>query len=446
MPKVFVVNGHGAKIPGTVAVRKHARIVTPGPAEASYVLQFTSGRSHLEQVTSHGKLWPLQDTATKQALYWHRYEDTEIGDIAITPVQSGYFNMKIFAGSLFTEDTGWEKLNGQEHRVLDHGAMVVKGPDGLVLLKEEELGQYLQNCLEGIKDPRTPIFFCDTFLGKIKTLSATTLSTIYEGMALFTEYENTPVDIVVATCSPDMPNLAKAQHPLIDSEQAPIAVSDYPFNTIAPRELEKDKEGSNWVDSIEVEDGIYTIRGRNNKNEPRYITIDSEGNARGFNGSEDLGYVGKRMFENRAALFKYFNIDAPSAVTGVNLQQEEVAAAIPLALEPASDLKAEMGDSEEAEVKRAFTENQKTYIQQLITDLEQECEGCWVPFRERKLAKKEALTQLLLDHPTQSALDRVRVAKKDSVVTAGFFSQRTLTALSRLEQELQTEEVSPFLQ
>jgi hypothetical protein len=73
----------------------------------------------------------------------------------------------------------------------------------------------------------------------------------------------------------------------------------------------KDSHGNNFVDSIQVKDGVYTVKGRNASGVTRSITIDSEGNITGYNGSKDLGVVGRQMLANKEAIFKHFNVALP---------------------------------------------------------------------------------------------------------------------------------------
>ena len=104
MPKkILVINGHGAKLPQKMHINSKHGIMTPGNADSSYVVSFDNQHRHLEEMTSQGKIWPIIDGMGK-TVQWHRYEETEVHDIKIYPLQSG-FNFSHFANAVLNKKT-----------------------------------------------------------------------------------------------------------------------------------------------------------------------------------------------------------------------------------------------------------------------------------------------------------------------------------------------------
>jgi hypothetical protein len=174
--KILVINGHGSKLAKKIQINQLHGIITPGNAGNSYVTAFDDMQRHLEEVTSQGKIWPIKDGKGND-VQWHRYQDTEIHDIAISPLQKG-FKFSLFADSLLKNKTKWENLSITPHDVLVNGALAVKRQNGQIDIIE---GDALRIYLEGSQNINNdvPLFFCDKAVGKVKPLGRTTLSEIY---------------------------------------------------------------------------------------------------------------------------------------------------------------------------------------------------------------------------------------------------------------------------
>jgi hypothetical protein len=91
-----------------------------------------------------------------------------------------------------------------------------------------------------------------------------------------------------------------------------------------------DPNGYNFVNSVEERNGTYIIKGSNSSGEPRSITIHANGNATGFDDSNNLGLVGQQMYDQREAVFKHFNIPLPKVISEPQ-QQSSVSSKTPVA-------------------------------------------------------------------------------------------------------------------
>ncbi|KTC78242.1 hypothetical protein [Legionella brunensis] len=335
MPKkVLVINGHGSKLAKKIHINAQHGIITPGNAGSSYVVSFDDKERHLEEMTSQGQIWPIVNGKGKP-IQWHRYQDTDIHDITISPLQSG-FKFKFFADSVLKKKTKWENLSNPAHDVLACGALAVRRSNGQIdILENEALSAYLTQGAQGTNQG-VPIFFCDKNIGKVKPLGDTSLSEIYAGIALIKEFQTSGTEVIVATCSP---STEKQENIIVQTYQSPTNLTDTAFVNISSstKESTKDSEeegmetskeskgltayvlvdpqGDNYVDSVEEKNGTYIIKGRNASGAPRSITIDKNGNATGFNGSQELGVVGRQMYTQREAIFQHFNIKVAKRMT-----------------------------------------------------------------------------------------------------------------------------------
>lgn len=231
MPKILVINGHGAKLKTKISINPTHKIITPGPAESSYIVSFENMNRHLEEMTSQAKIWPIRERGT--AIQWHRYHDLAIDDIGISPLQSS-FDFANFAISVLSNTTKWEHLTTPPHNVMVRGALAVKRPDNsIVILEGDELNQYLTTARTGTYSG-TPIFFCDKELGKVKPMGDTTLSDIYAGIALIQEFTIPGTETIVATCSPaDGQNTKRIS---VQTYESAIDISATPFiDVFAPK-------------------------------------------------------------------------------------------------------------------------------------------------------------------------------------------------------------------
>ncbi|WED43912.1 hypothetical protein [Legionella cardiaca] len=326
MKKILVINGHGAKLNKKMRVDDQHGIMTPGDARNSYTVSFDNQHRHLEEMTVKNKIWPVVDEEGK-SVQWHRYHDTEISDIRITPLQSK-FEFARFAGRLLQGRTGWQNLTNPPHDVLARGALAVKGPTGEIdILEGKKLIDYLQKTAAGSKDG-TPLFFCDKELGKIKPLGKTSLSEIYAGVAKIKEFQASGTEMVVATCSPSSEQskslMVQTNQSATDLTKTNIVdISSPKASPVTSKSVYKlaDPKGDNFVDSVEEKNGNYIIRGRNASGQSRSVTIDKDGNAIDKNGHaispQNLGIVAGQMFAQRAAIFDHFNIHAPDKVKGI---------------------------------------------------------------------------------------------------------------------------------
>lgn len=198
--KILVINGHGSKLSTKIHIHEKSSIITPGNADDSYVVSFDNQERHLEEMTSKGQIWPIAD-GQENPIQWHRYYNTDIHDIRITPLQSG-FDCSRFANDILNKKTKWENLSSPAHDVLARGALAVKRGSGQIdILEGNDLIIYLLEAAEN-KNQGTPLFFCDKELGKVKPLGGTSLSEIYASVALIKEFQASGTSIIVATCSP----------------------------------------------------------------------------------------------------------------------------------------------------------------------------------------------------------------------------------------------------
>lgn len=128
---------------------------------------------------------------------WHRYRETEVDEIRISPLQSS-FNFTIFASNLLNNNIAWGKLTNPPHDILTRGALAVKMPNNQIsILEGEHLKAYLKIGNWTLAHGKS-LFFYDKELGRVKPMGGTSLSEIYTAVGLINEFQT----IVVATCSP----------------------------------------------------------------------------------------------------------------------------------------------------------------------------------------------------------------------------------------------------
>ena len=71
-----------------------------------------------------------------------------------------------------------------------------------------------------------------------------------------------------------------------------------------------DAKGNNFVDEIRKNsDNSFTIFGRNNRNEPRQLTLFQDGRAVGYKPEAPLGIVEHQFFANRTGIFHHFGLN-----------------------------------------------------------------------------------------------------------------------------------------
>ncbi|MGQ3889488.1 hypothetical protein ACQUW5_10700 [Legionella sp. CNM-1927-20] len=300
-PKTLVINGHGAKLSETISLDKQHSITTPGKMENNYVVSFTDGHRHLEEMTHKGQIWPITDGNGAQ-LNWHQYQDT-VHNIRISPLQSNY-NFLTFKNSLIEGKTGWEKLTTPPHDVLERGALAVKQQDGKIVIYE---GQALRNYLQSNNKSDKPICFCDKELGKIKPLGTTSLAEIYSAVSLIDEFKASGTNIVVATCSPTTEKNVNSITVRTDMPAMPFqARQGTDFKPTATKFTLRDPYGNNYVTSVEPFNGGYRINGENCRGEPRSLIIDKNGIPQGHTPGR-LSIVERQMFENKDKILAHFN-------------------------------------------------------------------------------------------------------------------------------------------
>jgi hypothetical protein len=201
MGKILVINGHGAKTDQKIQIQKKHSVITPGSAETSYALMFHNEARHLEEMTSQNKIWPIINNATGKPIQWHRYRNTTVNDVSISPWQSTAFKFNIFAQELLNNKKNWGTLTNPPHSVLGRGALAVKMPDHQIKIFEgNELHAYLQKAAQSTSFGE-PLFFCDKELGKIKPMKKTSLSEIYAAVDLISEFKAEGTDIILGACS-----------------------------------------------------------------------------------------------------------------------------------------------------------------------------------------------------------------------------------------------------
>ena len=194
--KILVINGHGEKKPAKINIQNKHIVITPGDANDDYVVSFDNMKRHLEEMTYQGKIWPIYSKGAQ--IIWMSYKDTQISDISISPLQED-FDFDHFAGSLLNKTNTWSKLTTPEHDVLLRGALAIFDVnDQRCILENQELEDYLRHIPAGSR----PIFFCDKELGKVKPMGDTSLSDIYNAIALIKEFQQSGTGVIVATCSP----------------------------------------------------------------------------------------------------------------------------------------------------------------------------------------------------------------------------------------------------
>ncbi|WP_131740591.1 hypothetical protein [Legionella busanensis] len=311
-PKTLVINGHGAKLSETISLDKQHSITTPGKMENNYVVSFTDGQRHLEEMTYKEQIWPITDNNGAQ-LNWHQYQDN-VHNIRISPLQND-FNFLEFKNSLIQGKTGWEYLTTPPHDVLERGALAVKKQDGKTVIYE---GQALKNYLQSNHELDKPLCFCDKELGKIKPLGTTSLAEIYSAVALIDEFKASGTNIVVATCSPTADKNVNAITVRTDLPPVPFQAKQSAVSRpMLTKFTIKDPHGDNYVTSVEPYNGGYRINGENCRGEPRSLIIDKNGIPHGHTAGR-LSIVERQMFKNKDQILAHFHISSPSQSPSAN--------------------------------------------------------------------------------------------------------------------------------
>ncbi|MGL5743500.1 MAG: hypothetical protein ACRCXC_13730 [Legionella sp.] len=209
--KVLIMNGHSSKKRKRININAKHRIITPGDVKGNYTVSFDNSQRHLEEKTHDGFICPVTNTHSNTAEQWHRYQNTVINDISISPLQ-GTINLQEFAQSILEKEKThpWSKLISKAHNVLQCGALAIKMPSGAVVIYEkQELTEFLTRIANSIDVTGTPMFFCDKELGKVKPLGTFIFSEIYAAIDLIPDFTEYGTDIIIATCNMEPLQLAR---------------------------------------------------------------------------------------------------------------------------------------------------------------------------------------------------------------------------------------------
>ncbi|ASQ44951.1 hypothetical protein [Legionella clemsonensis] len=437
MPKVLVINGHGAKTGQKVQVNAQHSIITPGSAENSYVISFDNQYRHLEEMTSQNKIWPLVD-AQKNPVQWHRYRDAAIDEIQISPLQD-QFSFSYFANLVLNQQTKWENLSTPSHDVMQRSVLAVKMPNGLTeILEGKQLEDYLRTATKGTNEGR-PLFFCDKELGKIKPMGKTSLSEVYAALNHIEEFKNTETEMIVATCSP-------AHSKGVQQIQVQTKLPPTEFAATAFIDVHAPQSNPASVSELEVAN-------------PSFIATSSADIPAGMDIPEDEIPAGIDFSDTPAGINSSYGESVPADVGGVSYEanipagadvsyeenisedgsyEEDTPANVGAEAsysecisEKCNFLKSQLQSIKDPEPK--LSTSQLESIKNHINALKKEKESLWCSSKDLKQVKIDALEQLIIHAETMSGKKAVEKIKKDyPQVMQGKISTRTADLLNSL--------------
>ncbi|SFL88126.1 hypothetical protein SAMN02746073_2381 [Legionella jamestowniensis DSM 19215] len=406
MPKILVVNGHGAKTGQKVQVNAQHGVITPGNAENSYVVSFDNQYRHLEEMTSQNKIWPLVD-GQKNPVQWHRYRNTSIDEIQISPLQD-QFSFPYFANMVLRKQTKWENLTTPSHDVMQRGALAVKMPNGLTeILEGKPLEDYLRAAAKGAHEGR-PLFFCDKELGKIKPMGRTSLSEIYTALHRIEEFKNTDTEMIVATCSP-------AHSKGVQQIQVQTKFPPTEFATTAFVDIHAPQSHLTSTSELEIAEEIPA----------------------GMNMPYDNVPAGIDVLDTPAGVNVSFGASIPADVDNVSYEADIPAGADVYYSEDTSEkcnsLKSQLQSIKDTKSNLSPTELKS--IRDHIEALIKEKKSPWCINKDLKQVKIDALEQLITDAQTMSVKEAVEKIKNDyPQIMHGKISTRTVDLLNSLAE------------